>query len=840
MRSKGVDMRIAAPQKPTTRHAFGALAGLLACIAIGFLSYDVTQKIRLLGSASSDNVQWSLTQTEVEFLELQNQIKADQVDLSELRQKFDVFYSRITMVNRATVFSELRTSEISSAHLDAITAFLEETVSLIDAEDAVLRASLPALAESTDQLRPIVRAMSLSGLRLFAQNADAQRQAVVRTLTELAIALSGLIGALALSSLFLYQLNVRITNREREKRQTAARMDTVMATSLDGVIISDGEGRILEFNPAAETIFGHRIEDVRGMEIGKVIVPDHMRASHDAGMERMRQGGKKHVVGKGRVKLDAKRANGDIFPVELALQSATTDQGEIFIAFLRDISVRVAAEAELVAARDKAMASEKMKTDFLATMSHEIRTPLNGLLGNMSLLRDTPLTNLQDRYVGYMESSGRLLMSHISDVLDITRYDAGKLNTLNAPMNISALLQDIIDNQSSTASRNETRLEWGWDGAPLHWINSDYDRLQHVMMNLIGNAVKFTKRGKVSVTLRKISENDEDQLHIEIADTGPGIPEDLALRIFDDFVTGNTAYDREVGGTGLGLSIAKRFVTALGGQIGLNSVVGKGSTFWVRLPVMPADAPQGADTAHDPKAPTRPLHVLLVEDNEINRIVAREMLEAEGHSVTLAHNGREGVDLSATTAFDLIFMDISMPVMDGRTATRKIRKGNGASANTPIVALTANAMAAEQEDFKADGMNGILTKPLSRSALRNVLSTQQPQSQTGDASLVSHEHSAEAREALGEEAFVKLRGRFIREVEDLVRWLQSDETHDYLEIAAMAHKVAGSAAVFGAIRMREELKSIEIAANEGDNATIERVIFGLHAVWHDTKLALLA
>lgn len=815
------------------------LAGLVALIAIGFLSYDVARKIRLLGSASSDNVQWSLTQTEVEFLALQNQIEADPVDLGQLRERFDIFYSRIGMVNRAAVFAELRANEISSAHLDAIAAFLDETVALIDADDAVLLAGLPTLAQRSEQLRPIVRAMSLSGLRLFAETADEQRQAVARTLTELAVALAALIGALALAIVYLYRLNIRIFNRELENNQTATRMRTVMGTSLDGVIISDGEGRILEFSPAAEAIFGHKTADVLGLEVGEVIVPDHMRAAHDTGMERMRKGGERHVVGKGRVRLDAKRANGEVFPVELALQSATTDQGQIFIAFLRDISHRVAAEAELVAARDKALASEKMKTDFLATMSHEIRTPLNGLLGNMSLLRDTPLNNLQDRYVGYMESSGRLLMSHISDVLDITRYDAGKLSTMTAPMNISALLQDIIDNQSSTASRNETRLEWGWDGPALHWINSDYDRLQHVMMNLIGNAVKFTKRGKVSVVLRKMTQDDNDQLHIEIADTGPGISEDLVTRIFDDFVTGNTAYDREVGGTGLGLSIAKRFVTALGGQIGVNSVEGKGSTFWVQLPVTPALAPNGAEQPAEIQAPTRPLNVLLVEDNEINRIVAREMLEAEGHSVTLAHDGREGVELSKTKKFDLIFMDISMPVMDGRVATREIRKGHGASAHAPIVALTANAMASEQEDFKSDGMNGILTKPLSRTALRHTLSIHQPQSYAGNASLVSHEHSAETRDALGEEAFAKLRARFMREVEDLVAWLQSDETQDYLEIAARAHKVAGSAAVFGAVQLREALKLIEQAAKAGDNATIERVVFGLNGVWRDTKIALV-
>ena len=825
--------------KPRTSRTLAVLAGLAALIAIGFLTYDVTRKIRLLGSASSDNVQWSLTQTEVEFLQLQSEMRADQVDLAQLRQRFDIFYSRVAMIKRAAVFTDLRASEIPKAHLDAISAFVDETVALIDAEDEILLEGLPRLAEKSDQMRPIVRSLSLSGLRIFAQTADAQRQAVARTLTDLAVALAILIGALGLSSLYLYRLNRNIISREQEKNRTATRMNTVMATSLDGVVISDEEGRVLEFSPAAEAIFGHRAEDVRGMEIGKVIVPDHMRHAHDNGMKRMRAGGENHVVGKGRVKLEAKRANGEVFPVELALQSAATDQGVIFIAFMRDISQRVAAEAELVAARDKAMASEKLKTDFLATMSHEIRTPLNGLLGNMSLLRDTPLNSLQERYMSYMESSGRLLMSHISDVLDITRYDAGKLSTLNAPMNISALLQDIIDNQSSTASRNETRLEWGWDGPPLHWINSDYDRLQHVMMNLIGNAVKFTKRGKVSVTVRKVLDGIEDQLHIEITDTGPGISEELSTRIFDDFVTGNTAYDREVGGTGLGLSIAKRFVTALGGQIGVNSVVGEGSTFWVQLPVTPALAPNGADASAEIEAPTRPLNVLLVEDNEINRMVAREMLVAEGHSVTLAHDGREGVELSNTTRFDLIFMDISMPVMDGRVATRHIRKGNGASANTPIVALTANAMAAEQEAFMSDGMNGILTKPLSRSALRHTLGTHQPQTRTGNTNPVAHEHSAETREALGEDAFVKLRARFMLEVEDLVGWLQSDEKQDYLEVAERAHKVAGSAAVFGAVQLREALKSIEDAAKSGDNASIERIVFGLHGVWRDTKIALL-
>lgn len=826
--------------KSTTRRFIAALVGLVLLIAVGTLSNNVAHEIRLLGSASSDNLQWSLAQTEVELLELQNRIKSDPVDLRQLRRRFDVFYSRFATVTSASVFTELRANEESREFLIRISDYIADAVLIVDQNDAALLRDLPELLRMTEEVRPIVRAFATSGLRLYAQKADDQREAVARTLIYLAEALALLIGLLALMIVYLYRLNRMTAAREREKNQSVKRMNTVINTSLDGVIVSDVKGNIIEFSPAAEDIFGHNFEDVVGRGIGEIIVPDHMRDAHDAGMERMQRGGERRVVGKGRVQLDAKRSNGQIFPIEMAIQSATTDQGQIFIAFLRDISLRVAADAELVAARDKALASEKMKTDFLATMSHEIRTPLNGLLGNLSLLKDTQLDGLQARYVGYMESSGRLLMSHISDVLDITRYDAGKLTALVEPMNISALLQDIIDNQSSTASRNETALDWGWDGPATHWINSDHDRLQHVMMNLIGNAVKFTKRGKVSVTVRKVAQADNDQLQIEITDTGPGISDELAGRIFDDFVTGNTAYDREVGGTGLGLSIAKRFVTALGGTIGVQSEVGKGSTFWVKIPVVASQEPDAANVQAEDAPVTRSLKILLVEDNEINRIVAREMLESEGHSVTLARDGREGVEKATGDKFDLIFMDISMPVMDGRAATREIRKGQGASANAPIIAFTANAMAGEQENFKADGMTGVLTKPLSRSALRNALTAHQPQNRTRIAASVSHDHYAETREALGEEAFVKLRTRFINEVEDHIAWLQSDETLDYLEISGRSHKVAGSAAVFGAVQLRETLRAIETAANAGDNAMIERLVFGISCVWRDTKTALLA
>lgn len=832
-------MSVNLPKRAIRGRTFALIAGVVAVLSIALLTYNVAREIRLLGSAQSDNVQWSLVQSQVEFIDFQNELGADPVDLTQLRQEFDVFFSRVTTLEQATVFEGLRADPTSRQHLDNLLRFLDGAVVIIDGSNADLIAQLPDLAAMTTATAPVARALANSGLDLFAQSADDQRQAVARTLTQLAFAIAALIAVLTLAVLFLNRLNARIYRRERENHHTSTRMTTVMSTSLDGVIVCDSNGGILEFSPAAEAIFGHKEAEVLGRDIGSVIVPDHMRDAHDAGMNRMRNMGEKRVVGKGRVKLEAKRSGGQIFPVELAIQSASTDQGEIFIAFLRDISNRVAAEAELVAARDKALEGEKLKTDFLSTMSHEIRTPLNGLLGNMNLLRDTELDADQDRYMGHMETSGRLLMSHISDVLDITRYDAGKLSTRSEPVNISDLLQDIVDNQSGAAAKNGTTLSWNWHGTPVHWILSDHDRLQHVMMNLIGNAVKFTPHGKVDVTIQNTGTSNDAELLVKINDTGPGMSEDLSEKVFDDFVTGNTAYDRNVGGTGLGLSIAKRFINALGGQIGVDSTVGTGSTFWISLPVEETDAPTELKGEAVSYRVFAPLNILLVEDNEINRIVAREMLQSDGHAVTEANDGAKGVGAAATDNFDLILMDISMPVMDGRTATRTIRGGSGLSAATPIVALTANAMIEEQKEFLADGMDEILTKPLSRNALRAMINrigvTKEPR--TG-AAMINQAHIAETRDSLGQETFEKLRSRFVQEAEDLIDWFASNGATDLSEIASRTHKVAGSAAVFGADPFREALRSIENAAKQDDDDFVTAAQRNLADVWKLTARAL--
>lgn len=827
------------------------LIALLLLAAVGLaivasMSVKVAQDLHLLSSASSDNVQWTLSQAEVEFLEyelhLVRSLQEESPDLDTLRREFDIFYSRIGTLRESSLYASLREVTEFSSQLNKVQSFLDASVGVIDANDGELAKGMPALLEQAREIRPDVRMMSNSSLFFFAQDSDRLREDVAVTLTQMAGGVAFLLLALLFLAFYLSRLNNQNIRRRAEAIQASARMKIVTETALDAVVVINADGLILDFNTAAEQTFGHSAEKAIGQNLGALIVPDHYRAAHEAGMQRMRESGEKRVVGKGRIKLEAKRANGDIFPVEFAIQSAKTDDGEIFIAFLRDISNRVKAEQDLVEARDQALAGEKAKTDFLATMSHEIRTPLNGLLGNLALLRDTKLSAKQARYIKNMDTSGRLLMNHISDVLDITKYDAGKLLLRPVAMNISSLFQDIIDNQSGAASANDTTLTWGWSGTPANWILGDRDRIQHILMNIIGNAVKFTRNGSVSVEAEVINNTDAfPDLQISVKDTGIGIDPAFQTQIFNDFITGNSSYDRDVGGTGLGLGIAQRFVKALGGTIEVESEKGVGSTFRIRFPIEPIAAPILNSKAPTRKADAKSSTILLVEDNEINRVVAREMLMAAGHKVTEATNGQIAVDLARTQAFDLILMDISMPIMDGRAATRAIRSGQGASAMTPIVALTANAMATEQQSFLSDGMNDILTKPLTRQGLIDVIGNHiraDDQSQTvGDkaSAPVAYNYIDDLREGLGVAALQSLLDRFVVEVNETVDHLNTGQDFDLEEVARLAHRIAGSAATMGAVELRLALVEVENAAKIQDRAQTKTAISALPAIWMRTR-----
>lgn len=506
-----------------------AFVAVCTIVTLVFLALEVMRKLNLLDTASSDNVQWTLSQTEVEFLEFLQDLtlstNTDTPDVSRVRREFDIFYSRINTVSESALYGPLRAEPGYAETLSAVRRFLDDAALIIDGPEPEFVARLPELLDMAESMRLNVRKLAVTGLDYFAELEDQRRESVAGTLLRLALATLALVSIVvvaALNQFRMYRLSERRTN---DLSVTSARLHTVFSTSLDAILVADGDGKILEFNAAAETIFGYRRDEVLGRDLGDVIVPDKFRAAHAAGMKRHRETGEKRIIGAGRVRLEGLRADGSIFPVEMSVQTAKGAKGgEIFVSFIRDISHRLKAEKDLITARDQALAGEKAKTEFLAIMSHEIRTPLNGLLGTLSLLKDLDLTPKLRSYVDNMEASGALLRHHVNDVLDVTKYEAGKLSLNPVPVNLSELVQSVIDNQRDLAAAHDNEISWQWCGQALPTVITDPTRLRQVLINLVSNAVKHTESGSINVELEAGKPaNGHAPLDIRVIDTGIGI-----------------------------------------------------------------------------------------------------------------------------------------------------------------------------------------------------------------------------------------------------------------------------------------------------------------------------
>ncbi len=450
-------------------------------------------------------------------------------------------------------------------------------------------------------------------------------------------------------------------------------------------------------------------------------------------------------------------------------------------------------------------------------MSHEIRTPLNGILGAVDLLQATPLDEAQTRHVRTLRRSGDILLGHVNDVLDLTRLETGAETLRPRPMDLRAVFDRVLENQDGAARKAGNRMSAlvAPDVPPS--LMADDRRLSQVLLNLVGNANKFTSGGEIVLSACCLGVADgQARLVLSVADTGVGIPTGDRARIFEDFVMLDPSYDRNAQGTGLGLGIARRIVQAMGGSIDVRDSAGGGADFHIELTLPVADAPAAAPVVPDrDRAAVGPLSVLMVEDNPINREVLRAMLEQEGHRVTEAADGTAGVAAAATGRFDLILMDISMPGMNGTEAARAIREGGGPNAATPIVATTAHALPAEIESFRANGMPQTLTKPISRAALRALLAGYGPDEETPDdaapaADLLDPAKLAEFSETLGDTRFRDMIAQFAQDAAAFEVRLAAGQDGAAV-LAATAHNLAGSAGMIGLPALQGLLAAFETA-----------------------------
>ncbi|MBF0446252.1 MAG: response regulator, partial [Magnetococcales bacterium] len=370
------------------------------------------------------------------------------------------------------------------------------------------------------------------------------------------------------------------------------------------------------------------------------------------------------------------------------------------------------AQNELTAQAEKLKQSDRYKTDFLATMSHEIRTPMNGILGTAQILEKTSTTPWQQKLINTITKSGHSLLTIIDDILDLSKIEAGKLLLDSQSFELNSIIENIENLLVLKVQEKKLLFKVDVDPQVPKVLKGDPARLRQVLLNLVGNAVKFTEKGSVSLSCSLENLQEENRrLCIVVNDTGIGIPKATQEQLFQPFSQGDASVTRRYGGTGLGLNICKRLVHAMGGEIGVESKEGRGSSFWIKIPIEQGDINDLPVIADSKPILTSSLAILLVEDDETNQEVALAMLEQMGCKTTLTVDGYQAVEAIKKQDFDLVFMDIQMPEMDGYQATGMIRN-NPRYENLPVIAMTAHTMTGEREKCLSAGMNEHVAKPI--------------------------------------------------------------------------------------------------------------------------------
>ncbi|MEA5160874.1 response regulator [Cereibacter johrii] len=840
--------------------------GVTALVAAIFIFSDIDKQLEQNRVAHLDNRTWVLAQFEVDVLNLASaaQMAAyrsdDPARLDELRKRFDILYSRVDIV-RGFDSGAIAPLEADVLPIfDGPQGFFARWIPVVDGPDAALRAALPQLIGELETDAGAVRSGVVRALAEVMTVSDARRATLRQSLQTFALAALGLLGLMGvLIAVVIVQSNAR-RRRGMLLERSVHNLRATIESSLDAVVVLDHMGRVVECNRAALDMFRWSPQTAEGTSF-----VDYIRTDDADGLLRPHARGEEEAelgsTGRdGRITMMAQRTDGSTFPVEVSVAEAQgASQDPFFIAFIRDISERLEREESLKKARNDALKGEEAKSRFLAVMSHEMRTPLNGLMAASDLLQtSTELTERQRWLTDIVIGCGSAALDQVNNVLELTRLSdkdgESYARTVFSPVD---LIEGLIRQNQPQADKRGNKLWFAQPKTPVPPVLAQRHLFLRVMYNLIGNAIKFTDNGKVSVELlwhpgRTAGTID---LCIHVGDTGIGIAEEHLDTIFRNFETLDASYGRIREGTGLGLGIAKLAAETMGGQIDVQSKLGLGSVFTLRLQLPVA---QGAEAAEEEfaedaqSAEGAARSILVVDDNAINRQLLAEILRMGGHEVATAEDGAEAAEAAGARRFDLILMDVSMPRVDGLEATRRIRRA-GASTETPIVGATAHADPDRVPEFLAAGMNDVLVKPITRSALfrtirqyteasaavEEVLPAGDPP--PDDLPLIDAELRADLEGNLGPDYIAGMIGRVLSETGDaLPEMRRLHEAGEHLAAAKLAHRTAGAAAAVGLLALHRSLASYETAADASDTAEAARALETLPATLERTAAACQA
>ena len=504
-------------------------------------------------------------------------------------------------------------------------------------------------------------------------------------------------------------------------RASNERNRTIVETAGDAFVEMDQYGIIADWNHSAEAMFGWTRDEVIGRELAGVIIPVELRPAHRQGLRHYLATGLGRAVSD-RLQVDAIRKDGVRFPVEVALWEVRSETSRSFNAFVRDTSQQKATEDALASARDQALEASRMKSEFLANMSHEIRTPMNAVIGLTGLLLDTDLDETQRRYTDGAYSAGEGLLRIINDILDFSKIEAGKIEIEHVDIELRDIVEESVGLLAGTAAAKNIDLGvWFYPGLPTA-VRGDPVRLRQVLLNLVGNAVKFTEEGQVVVQARPLEVDDASVVvRFDVIDTGIGIDAASYDRLFVSFSQADTSTTRRYGGTGLGLALVKRLVDLMGGEVGVESELGKGSTFWFSLRL--ARRPEVA-TPRLPPPSLAGARALIVDDNATNCLILGQQLTAWGMRPDAAPDAQRALVLLRTAAeagdhYGVAIVDQQMPETDGLSLAEGI-KADPSIAGVAVIVLSSIGMVAEPQRAGA-GIVASLMKPVRQSELHDAL-----------------------------------------------------------------------------------------------------------------------
>ncbi|MHC4877678.1 MAG: PAS domain S-box protein [Planctomycetota bacterium] len=637
-----------------------------------------------------------------------------------------------------------------------------------------------------------------------------------------------------------------ITERKRAVSQLR-QFKTTLDRLTDSIFVFDSQTlKFVYVNRGAMQQVGYT-EDELGQMTPLDIKPDFSETDFRAMIQPLKRCEEKVI----QFETDHLHKDGHRIPVEVYLHYLTEEDGSArFVATVRDITERRRYEAALQEAKLAAEDACQAKSEFLAVMSHELRTPLNGVIGMAELLSGTEVTSQQKQYIDACRKSGEALLKLINRILDFSKIEAHKLELDPHAFELAPFIADTINALRWQAGAKGLAFPWQIDDSARCRLCGDSSRVRQVLSNLIGNAIKFTESGSVSVSVCTLSQSECDiRLRFEVSDTGTGIPADRQGHIFDSFSQVDSSTTRRFGGTGLGLSICRSLVELMGGEIGVESEEGVGSTFWFEIPF--GLAPEAClPKVSEPSDVEQPIagHVLLAEDNEINQLYAGELLKSLGCTCDTVFDGSKAVEAVQQRRYDLVLMDCRMPEMDGFEATRRIRELEAQGlldGHLPIIALTANAINGDRERCLDSGMDEYLSKPFKvenvAAVLRAFVSSQ---SDTASRLACSHADSSVAEpdasvidvdalieRCIGNVAFAE---SLLDELENTgqtqVDEIQSSVRQKNVESAtAGAHSLKGAAGILCANQLRSISSELEQAGRSGQLEDMEGMIADLSA-----------